>query len=287
MQRIDSWQQYLDLKAEAKARGLTLSNLYFLPGQARQKIDAGRLYCRRDPAGAGWLLLDESGGFYRCYYQLAPQTPCAPVQLDRDAVIELPFRAGSGPALQPELEQIARMGFALGRESARMERPAAGLPDSPPDPPGVSVGPAQPDRQAEIAALLDASFDRLYSFLPGGAELAGRIAAGQVLAAVGQDGRLLGVLNSSCGHNTASIDQLAVQPDARGRRVGAALAAAYHRLYAGRVRSFGHWVDLHNAPALALYRRFGYQLTPKRANEYVLRLPATPSSPGAHAPAET
>ena len=165
MQRIDSWQQYLDLKAEAKARGLTLSNLYFLPGQARQKIDAGRLYCRRDPAGAGWLLLDESGGFYRCYYQLAPQTPCAPVQLDRDAVIELPFRGGLGPAQQPELEQIARMGFALGRESARMERPAAGLPDSPPDPPGVSVGPAQPDRQAEIAALLDASFDRLYSFL--------------------------------------------------------------------------------------------------------------------------
>ena len=104
---------------------------------------------------------------------------------------------------------------------------------------------------------------------------------------MGQDGRLLGVLNSSCGHNTACIDQLAVQPDARGRRVGAALAAAYHRLYAGRVRSFGHWVDLHNAPALALYRRFGYQLTPKRANEYVLRLPATPSSPGAHAPAET
>ena len=223
MQRIDSWQQYLDLKAEAKARGLTLSNLYFLPGQARQKIDAGRLYCRRDLAGAGWLLLDENGGFYRCYYQLAPQTPCAPVQLDRDAVIELPFRAGSGPAQQPELEQIARMGFALGRESARMERPAAGLPDSPPDPPGVTVGPAQPDWQAEIAALLDASFDRLYSFLPDGAELAGRIAAGQVLAAVGQDGRLLGVLNSSCGHNTACIDQLAVWPDARGRRPGAQL----------------------------------------------------------------
>ena len=64
MQRIDSWQQYLDLKAEAKARGLTLSNLYFLPGQARQKIDAGRLYCRRDLAGAGWLLLEENGGFY-------------------------------------------------------------------------------------------------------------------------------------------------------------------------------------------------------------------------------
>ena len=277
MQRTDSWQQYLDLKAEAKARGLTLSNLYFLPGQARQKIDAGRLYCRRDPAGAGWLLLDENGGFYRCYYQLAPQTPCAPVQLDRDAVIELPFRGGLGPAQQPELEQIARMGFALGRESARMERPAAGLPDSPPDPPdppGVSVGPAQPadNPPGDCAAA---------------AEAAARIAAGQVLAAVGQDGRLLGVLNSSCGHNTACIDQLAVQPDARGRRVGAALAAAYHRLYAGRVRSFGHWVDLHNAPALALYRRFGYQLTPKRANEYVLRLPATPSSPGAHAPAET
>ena len=57
--------------------------------------------------------------------------------------------------------------------------------------------------------------------------------------------------------------------------------------FAGLIGSFGHWVDLHNAPALALYRRFGYQLTPKRANEYVLRLPATPSSPGAHAPAET
>ena len=65
MQRIDSWQQYLDLKAEAKARGLTLSNLYFLPGQARQKIDAGRLYCRRDPAEAGWLLLDESASLRR------------------------------------------------------------------------------------------------------------------------------------------------------------------------------------------------------------------------------
>ena len=72
---LTSWQQYLDLKAEAKARGLTLSNLYFLPGQARQKIDAGRLYCRRTrrgPAGCFWT---RAGGFYRCYYSLRRRRP--------------------------------------------------------------------------------------------------------------------------------------------------------------------------------------------------------------------
>ena len=129
MQRIDSWQQYLDLKAEAKARGLTLSNLYFLPGQGAAE-DRRRAAVLPPGPGGGRLAAfwTRAAAFYRCYYQLAPQTPCAPVQLDRDAVIELPFRGGLGPAQQPELEQIARMGFALGRgecpHGAPRRRPA-------------------------------------------------------------------------------------------------------------------------------------------------------------------
>lgn len=269
LQKIASWPQYRALTAAARQAGQRLSNLYLLPAQAQQRIAAGQLYAWQQPAG--WLLLDDAGSFYRCYYLLAAEPPCALLPLEKPAVIELPFTGSLGPARQPELAQIANLGFALGRESARMERPAAGAPADVPPAPGVTVAPAQPAQQPAIAALLADSFDPLYSFLPGAAELAARIAAGQVLAATGADGALLGVLNASCTAAAACIDHLAVQPAARGRRVGSALVGAYHRQYAGQVRGFGHWVDIHNAAAVGLYRRFGYAFAAKKANEYVKR----------------
>ena len=71
MWKIESLAQYNQLIDRAEQQGFALTNCFFLPAAVQKKVEDGTLYGLE--VGSGLLLLDDNGGFYRCYYYLSPQ----------------------------------------------------------------------------------------------------------------------------------------------------------------------------------------------------------------------
>lgn len=259
----EGWKQF---QSEAKSKGWKLSNCYLLPAELRRMTEAGVLTAQL--AENALYLLEDAGSFCRCYYFLSPtETPGIP-RLDREAVVEFPF---TGEPNSGQLLQIARLkelGFVLARESGLMSCEAEAL-ISRTDLDPTAVHAARADEVPEIAALLAGSFDPRFSFLPTREELSQAVEAGTVFA-VSRDGRLAGALVSGFEKSAATVHQVAVDQAFRGAGLGSLLLEAYHRHYAGLAKVFRHWVDLHNVPALAMYRSFGYGFSLRKANEYTL-----------------
>ncbi|HEY8476401.1 MAG TPA: GNAT family N-acetyltransferase [Chloroflexota bacterium] len=86
-----------------------------------------------------------------------------------------------------------------------------------------------------------------------------RLAPETCLAAEG-GGRLLGVAMASVRGRWAWVGPVAVARDARGRGVGTRLFAALDRLLAERVDAAQLEVSVVNAPAIAVYRRAGFEI---------------------------
>lgn len=265
MDKVSSFEQYKRILAEARDRRWRFSNCYFLPAAAREKIGAGVLSVLR--LDDGLLMLEDAGDFYRFHYFLPEEGDPVPPALDKPAVAEFPFAGTLREKQRREIGKLAAMGFRLGRESGQMEAAPEELAN-PPAPEGIAAVAGQGDA-AGVAELLRDSFNPLYAFLPTDGELGDAVREGRVFV-VRERGRVAGALVSSFEKEIASIRQVAVAPGGRGRGLGRALTAAYHGHYRGRARRFRHWVDLANAPAVAMYRAFRYDFTVRRANEYVL-----------------
>lgn len=267
MDKILSYEQYRERLARARASGYRSSNCFFLPAAVREKIAAGSLFFLS--VENGLLLLEEQESFYRCYYFLSPDQTPAPLRLDRPAVIEFPYQGELNPRQLGQLEQIRAMGFRLGRESALMHADAEELRTLSGGDGQSPAAPASLSDAAEILRLFRDCFDPRYSFLPDEEELAAAICDGRVLS-IRMDGQLAAALHSGFEKNQASIRQVAAAPAFRGRGLGKAIVQAYHEHYRGSARSFQHWVDLHNLPAVSLYQSFGYTFSFRKANEYIL-----------------
>lgn len=265
MDEIASSADYGRLLAEAKARRWRFSNCYLLPDAARAKIAAGVLSVLRLDRGAA--ILEDAGEFYRFLYFLPEEGDPAPLALDKPAVAEFPFAGALRERQRREIAKLAAMGFRPGRESGMMEALPEELAE-PAAPEGIASA-AEADDADAVAALLREGFNPLFAFLPRAAELDAAVRDGRVFV-VRERGRVCGALFSSFEKRVASIRQVVVSPAERGRGLGRALAAAYHRRYRGLAARFRHWVDLDNAPAIAMYRAFRYRFALRRANEYVL-----------------
>ena len=261
--RIRSFEQYKELTAAAKNKGYSLSNCFFLPGAVKEKILRGVL-CIEEIEN-GLLLLEEEEEFYRCYYYLSPDKAPGRVHLEKACVIEFPFQGELKEKQNAQIEKIYEMGFSLGRESAKMTAETGGLASIP-----ISI----PVRNAvmydipSIKTLLDENFNPLYAFLPDAEQLKKAIIEGRVLAA-GEYGRVSAVLVSNLSKRIASIEQLAVSDSMRCQGIGKQMLQAYHEKYKMEADTFQHWLDIHNTAAVKLYTGFGYQLSPRRANEYI------------------
>ena len=118
MWKIESLAQYNQLIDRAEQQGFALTNCFFLPAAVQKKVEDGTLYGLE--VGSGLLLLDDNGGFYRCYYYLSPQGKPDRLTLDKNAVIEFPFNGVMGERQRQQVSLIDRMGFRLGRESGMM-----------------------------------------------------------------------------------------------------------------------------------------------------------------------
>lgn len=258
-----AWKQ---LQAEARANGWKLSNCFLLPAELRRMTEEGLLTAQR--ADRALYLLEDAGSFCRCYYYFSPtERPAAP-RLDREAVAEFPFTGEPNPGQQLQISLLTELGFVLARESGLMSCPAEELRVRT-DSDLSEVRHALVHEVPDISALLEASFDPRFAFLPTREALIRAVENGMVFV-VSREGRVAGTLVSDFEKATAIVRQVAVDPAFRGMGVGSLLMEAYHRHYAGRAASFRHWVDLHNTAALAMYRRFGYGFSLRKANEYIL-----------------
>ena len=261
MKQLDSYEEYTALIKANKELGNKTSNAFLLPDKLKAMISAGVLsYEQLDGV---LLLLEDCKAFYRVYYYLNPDKELDPVSLDKDAVIEFPFNKELNDKQKTQIEKITQLGFELGRESAEMVLTEQNDSDA-------QMEYALAEDADEILAILNDAFDPLYAFLPSKEELITSINDQKVLA-VHKDGHVLAVLNSDVERNSAIIRHLAVLPSARGMGLGASLVKSFLVKYNGSVKDYRHWVDVHNASALRLYEKSGYQFGIKRANEYIRR----------------
>jgi ribosomal-protein-alanine N-acetyltransferase len=99
---------------------------------------------------------------------------------------------------------------------------------------------------------------------------------------------LLRVPNAAATENLCQLDSMAVRPDARRRGIGAALLRALLAWAAHNgARHFSLEVRASNAPAIALYQRFGLQPEGRRPRYYahpqedalLLGIPVTAGTP--------
>ena len=266
MDKIISYGQYRFAVSEARSRGCTLSNCFFLPDAAERKIREGRLFFQS--VEDGLLILEDNKTFYRCFYYLSSGSSPSPLLLDKDAVIEFPFNSRMNNKQLRQTELIGALGFTLGRESAVMSCTPDALADlSAAAAPRVEL--AASDDSGQILDLLYSYFDPLYAFLPDERELLSAISDRRVFV-IREDGRIGAVLHSGFDGDAAVINQVAVAADRRGKGLGRAVVDAYHKAYSDRASVFRHWVDVNNAPALGMYSRFGYKFGLRKANEYIL-----------------
>ncbi len=265
MWKIESLAQYNQLIDRAEQQGFSLTNCFFLPAAVQKKVEDGTLYGLE--VDSGLLLLDDNGGFYRCYYYLSPKGKPDRLTLDKNAVIEFPFNGEMGERQRQQVSLIDRMGFRLGRESGMMSAAPTAL---------IGHGQAQErcsgaqSRDAEgIMALLTGCFNPMYAFLPDRKALSDAIDQGRVLV-VREGDRVAAALVSGFEKRIATVNQVAVDPDYRRRGYAGALMHTYHSLYVGRAASFRHWVDINNVPAVNMYLGLGYTFSLRRANEYIM-----------------
>ncbi len=268
MKRIESPEHFRELTTAAKKNGYKLSNCFFLPDAIRRMTQEGTLFYR--DIDGGLLLLDDRKMFYRCYYYLSEDGTMKAVFLDKDAVIEFPFNGEMNDKQKLQVSKIEEMGFRLGRQSGMMSA-------SPDD---VQIRNANTEQAVDIAVLGDADgildllnryFNPLYSFIPSKEEMESAIEEGRVI--VIRDAQQMGAaLVSSLEKKTACVNQIAVDSAYRRRGFGGALMQAYHEMYSGKADAFRHWVDLNNQPAVSMYKGFGYELSLRKANEYIMTI---------------
>lgn len=267
MNKVLTYEQYKETIAQAKLDGYSLSNNFFLPAAIREKIAEASLSFHSIENGL--LMLDDCGDFYRCYYYLSRRSSPGKLDFDKPAVIELPFNSSLNDNQLLQVSRIEAMGFRLGRESAMMSCPADGSACCYGGDSGICTY-AKAQDAPQILQLLYLCFDPLYAFLPTLEQLLCSIAEDRVI--VIRDGdKIAAALVSSFEKGIASIRQVAVDPQLRGKGYGKDILCAYHKKYLGEAASFQHWVDINNTPAVNMYQSAGYSFSHRRANEYILK----------------
>jgi [ribosomal protein S18]-alanine N-acetyltransferase len=131
-----------------------------------------------------------------------------------------------------------------------------------------SIAPLETDQAARLAEIHAHAFARSWNALDFERMLADRAIIGDGLF-LGRDGIVQGFCLSRTVLDEAEILTIAVMPSLRGRGHSRVLLEKHlEALRLRRVASVHLEVDEGNAPARALYRRFGFVETGRRAGYY-------------------
>lgn len=267
MEKIEFAERYKELVADLRKQGYRLSNCFFLPDTIQKKIASGSLFVQQIENGT--LILDDQGGFFRCYYFIPEEGEQKHVLLSKDAVVEFPYNGEMNDKQRLQENKILSLGFQLGRRSGLMTAKAEQIVQEDEIRTDSEIICAVPEDITGIRSLLDESFNPLYAFLPTEEEMQ-QLVNNQMVFVNRRDSMICAVLVSSIEKGIASIRQIAVKKAWRGQGLGKALVDRYHQHYINDVSGFQHWVDLENTPAISMYHAFGYRFSLRKANEYIL-----------------
>lgn len=266
MQQINTPIQYKELVTEAKKKGFTLSNCFFLPDAIREKTEKGTLFAQWIKNGL--LILEDAGTFYRCYYYFSKDEKTEPVTLNKKAVIEFPFASCLSDVQKLQEEQILRMGFSLGRESAQMTALPEEIQSCSEISSMVQVEYARDEDAENCLNLIRESFNELYAFIPEIDEMRQYIRECRITVIRDKD-KPVAVLHCAQQKQFVTIHHVSVARSHRRRGFANTLLSHYHRSYADKVKGFCHWVDIHNEAAVQMYQALGYHFGLRKANEYI------------------
>lgn len=232
----------------------------------------------REPLG-DWLLRAGSGFTRRANSVLVVGSPGMPVAAALDRA-EGWYAARGLPAVA---SLAGAEGFLLGEDPVGAEllvrgyRPTGGVLVM-----TAAVAALTEHGTAEAAVELTDSLDaswldayrRQRAVVPGATEAVLAGSPEQLFASVSRGGRVVAVARLSVAHGWAGLSCTWVDPDERGRGLARAMAAQLARAAQARgIRPVWVQVERANAPALALYRSYGFRV--HHASEYLLQ----PGSP--------
>jgi mycothiol synthase len=187
------------------------------------------------------------------------------VERDREGAEARIIQCNCPDSWEPGMRFLERHGFTAVEIDFQMERPDGEIPVAGP-PEGITLRPyAGACDHADWARIHNDAYSDLISFAHRDAESIGAFAGEQGfgLWLAGEAGETVGFCHFNHeGESDGVIESLAVLHRARGRGIGRALITAAMHTLRDRGR---HTISLNvlsdNAPALALYRSLGFEVT--------------------------
>ena len=261
---IDTYKQHLDLIDDIKSKGCKASNLYMFSDDIEKLIKLNKWkYLSLDN---GLLFLDDNDSFYRCYYFLNVDEKYDYINFDKDVVIEFPFNNELRDRQLKQIDKLYELGFILGRQSSEMFLKKEDINKININ---CNVEYADIDDIDQISNILINNFNPLYSFLPNKEELINSIKINNVYV-VKEFDKVVGILCCDFDNNKAYIRQVAIDKQYRNKGYGLSLIGYF--INDKQANEYLHWVDINNDKAISIYRKFGYNFSIKKANEYIWRV---------------
>lgn len=266
--KIDDIDTYNKIINVAKLNGLNKNNFYYIGDTLLSKIRSKKLMYSF--VNNSLIIAEDEISFYRIFFYYNIKEPyCNTINLCKPAVIELPYSKLRENRIYTDINFVNTMGFKLGRNSAQMLLSSEDVIINNSKSKDYEVVYADPSNLHEIFYNIKNTFNKLYAYIPTEDELIKKILNNKVYIAKSHAGKILGLLNCCSTKSYAIINHILVNQDARGIGVANSLLNKYHYDYYDRVKGFIHWVDIDNIPALSMYNKFGYNLSNKRAYEYI------------------
>ena len=251
-QKIETYEQYIQSIERYNRKGRFTND--YLQKEAVELIIHDRLFIISGQDNA--LLLVQKDGFYRVYYYINNIEEVLELPED-ELVTEILFRGENAPEV--EVQWLERMGF---RKNLVRDQYFAkySLLTQPFLTNGLKIEIAITEGDVLWAIrLFNASFDKWSGdFIP---EEAARLLMQEnaILIAKDKDDNKLGALHFEKRQGVCWLNHIAVEPDARGKKIGRGLTEAY--IEQGHVDDNSRymlWVQRQNVSAVAMYRNKGF-----------------------------
>lgn len=251
-QKIETYEQYIQLIERYNRKGRFTND--YLQKEAVELIIHDRLYIISGQDNA--LLLVQKDGFYRVYYYINNIEEVLELPED-ELVTEILFRGENAPEV--EVQWLERMGFRKNLVRDQYFAKYSSL-TQPFLTNGLKIEIAITEGDVLWAIrLFNASFDKWSGdFIP---EEAARLLMQEnaILIAKDKDDNKLGALHFEKRQGVCWLNHIAVEPDARGKKIGRGLTEAY--IEQGHVDDNSRymlWVQRQNVSAVAMYRNKGF-----------------------------
>lgn len=266
--KIESMEEWKAMVKRNRTRPPKLTNCYLMGQSLEILIEDGRLLLFEENKDGNTVILENRDEFYRCYYFIQEDVSTEELNLDKRAVIEFPYSENMKTLVEKHEPYIEKLGFHLGRKSGRMEALPMNL--TLPDTEHIIIEKAEYGDIDRIMEIIRAEFVDLYAFFPEKEELLSKLGKGLLFVHRSDSGEIDGIINGNIEKRSLELSHIAVTEEGRGKNIGPALLKSLIQANLSNVTSMFQWVDMENRHAVNMYRKFGYEFSLRRANEYIM-----------------